>query len=120
MQQACHWKDRSTRFPGGLVLTHALHESRSNRFDRPNLINDLISSTEHSLKLFVDSGGNNQAGTLALRRSLEAINAVLKELSSVRMPNGLRTMGKVQCSSSSVKLSWGNRLHRLLKTGTKL
>ena len=33
--------------------------------------------------------------TLRLRRSLELLNGILKEFSSIKMPNGLKTMAQV-------------------------
>ncbi|KAI5123421.1 hypothetical protein M0805_006126 [Coniferiporia weirii] len=61
----------------------------------PNLINELLSSTDNSIKSFVNTTGNDLKATLILRRSLEVLNAVLKELSIAKMPSVIKVMGQL-------------------------
>ncbi|THH11497.1 hypothetical protein EW145_g638 [Phellinidium pouzarii] len=61
----------------------------------PNLMTDLMSSTDNAIKFFVNSAGNDLKATLILRRCLEILNTIFKEFSSVRMPSGIKVMGQL-------------------------
>ncbi|EJD01395.1 ARM repeat-containing protein [Fomitiporia mediterranea MF3/22] len=61
----------------------------------PNLMQDLLSASESALNSFVTSGGSDPRAALVLGRSLDIVNYILKEFSSIKMPAGIKTMGKL-------------------------
>lgn len=69
---------------------------RSALLNRPNLINDLSQVIQQNITARYSGG---QSDFLSLRRSLEVLNAVIKEISSTKMMTGVKNMGQVRdCS----------------------
>ncbi|KAK2466318.1 hypothetical protein APHAL10511_001960 [Amanita phalloides] len=62
---------------------------------RPNLVTDLMSVIDSNLKMRHSSAEDNAQNTLVLRRSLQLLNAVLKEFASIKMPSGMKIMAEV-------------------------
>lgn len=65
---------------------------------RPDLINQLLGAINSSVE--GRYSGANPSATLVLRRSLELLNAVLKEYAAYKMLTGVKTMGQVRVVSS--------------------
>ncbi|KAJ3548466.1 hypothetical protein NMY22_g1252 [Coprinellus aureogranulatus] len=59
---------------------------------RPTLVNDLMGIIDSNLRKRYDQKSSDVRDALLLRRSLQLINAILKELASVKMLNGVKTM----------------------------
>lgn len=63
---------------------------------RPNLVNDLMRNIETQLQKRYDAGGgHDQLDLLLLRRSLEILNGLIKEFTSFKMLQGVKTMLQV-------------------------
>lgn len=69
---------------------------------RPTLFQDLLTSIDVHTKVFVAAEGSDMRASLILRRSLEVLNAVLKELATVKMPAGVKLYGQVCIYSTHV------------------
>ncbi|KAF8663451.1 hypothetical protein AX16_001021 [Volvariella volvacea WC 439] len=61
----------------------------------PNLLNDLMTVIDTTLQKRYQGGSDDSRDTLMLRRSLKLLNAIIKELASVKMPNGIKIMAQV-------------------------
>ncbi|KAG2013512.1 ran binding protein 11 [Coprinopsis cinerea AmutBmut pab1-1] len=61
----------------------------------PTLINDLVSTIDNSLQQRYQAQSTDPQTTLLLKRSLKLVNGILKELASVKMLNGVKTMASV-------------------------
>lgn len=61
----------------------------------PNLLTDLMSSADTSLKAYMDSAGQNMEAALVFRRTMEILNAIIKEFASVKMPSGIKVMSQL-------------------------
>lgn len=48
-------------------------------------------------------GGGQGGSAIQLRRGLEILNALLKEVMSVKLPSGLKVMGAVSCTCVKVE-----------------
>ena len=64
---------------------------------RPNLIPQLVGAIDASVEGRVSKSVPN--ATIVLRRSLELLNAVLKEYGAFKMLTGVKTMGQVRAIS---------------------
>jgi hypothetical protein len=51
---------------------------------------------ETSLQVKYNSPSPDDRALLILRRTLRIVNEILKEISSIKMPSGIRAMGQVQ------------------------
>ena len=58
---------------------------------RTNLMTDLMSSVDASFKMYMDSNGQNIEAGLVFRRSMDVLNAIIKEFASVKMPSGIKS-----------------------------
>ena len=56
---------------------------------------DLMSSVDASFKMYMDSNGQNIEAGLVFRRSIDVLNAIIKEFASVKMPSGIKIMSQV-------------------------
>lgn len=65
---------------------------------RPNLINDLVQIIDINLQKRYVSMQHNPADTLRLNRSLKLLNGILKEIGSIKLPNGMMAMAQVSYS----------------------
>lgn len=75
-----------------MVLTRHLTSSPT----RPTLLTDLTTTIDVSLRQKYESGSSDPRQTLLLRRSLQLINSILKELASVKMFQGAKVMANVR------------------------
>ena len=57
---------------------------------------ELLTISQKSLESFLSSGGNDMNAYLVSNRALGIINAILKELASIKMPSGIRVTGQVR------------------------
>ena len=57
---------------------------------------ELLGISQKSLGSFLASSGTDMDAYMISNRSLSIMNSVLKELSSIKMPNGLRVTGQVR------------------------
>ena len=67
---------------------------------RPNLISHLAGTINSSIEARYANASPN--ASLILRRSLEVLNAILKEYAAFKMLTGVKTMGQVRGLTSSV------------------
>lgn len=58
----------------------------------PTLVNDLMGVIDSKLRKRYEQNSSDPQDTLMLRRCLQLINAILKELASIKMLNGVKTM----------------------------
>jgi len=65
---------------------------------RPNLIPFIFETIDTGLKRRYAMSINDPVDTLKLRRSLQLLNGVIKEFSSVKMPSGMKVMAQVNSS----------------------
>lgn len=78
----------------------------------PSLLTDLISIIERTLQPLCASSSESMLSTLALRRALKVLNAVLKETSSMKMLTGIKTMGEITKQFCGVFLTYYSELCR--------
>lgn len=64
---------------------------------RPNLIENIVVSTNEGLQAFMASSGSDLNGAMMARRSLDILHAILKEYASIKMPSGIKAMAQVSC-----------------------
>lgn len=89
-------EDRQARLPNELVLSFA--ESQTvllTDLHRPNLITDLMSVVDQNLQKRYVQHSADPRDAVMLRRSLQLINAILKEFASIKMLNGVKVMAQV-------------------------
>lgn len=63
-------------------------------YTRPTLIPELVALINANVQ--DRYAGSNSSSAMILRRSLEVLNAILKELANVKLPSGIKTMGGVR------------------------
>ncbi|KAI6130399.1 ARM repeat-containing protein [Pisolithus croceorrhizus] len=78
----------------------------------PSLLTDLISIIESTLQSLCASSSGSMLSTLALRRALKVLNAVLKEISSMKMLTGIKTMGEITNQLCGLFLTYYSELCR--------
>ncbi|KAI6134978.1 ARM repeat-containing protein [Pisolithus croceorrhizus] len=78
----------------------------------PSLLTDLISIVESTLQSLCASSSGSMLSTLALRRALKVLNAVLKEISSMKMLTGIKTMGEITNQLCGLFLTYYSELCR--------
>ncbi|KAJ3517980.1 hypothetical protein NLJ89_g157 [Agrocybe chaxingu] len=61
----------------------------------PNLIDDLVKIINENLQKRYVSSIEDPRDTLRLRRSLKLLNGILKEFSSIKLPNGMKAMAQM-------------------------
>ncbi|KAM6495766.1 Armadillo-type fold [Amanita muscaria] len=61
----------------------------------PNLVNNLMSLIDSNLQILYSSAEENPQIKLVLRRSLQLLNAILKEFASIKMPSGMKIMAEL-------------------------
>lgn len=61
----------------------------------PSLLTDLLSFVESAIQALCITSSANMFSTLSLRRGLKVLNAILKEISSMKMMTGIKTMGEI-------------------------
>ncbi|KAJ2920088.1 hypothetical protein MD484_g369, partial [Candolleomyces efflorescens] len=61
----------------------------------PNLLTDLMTVIDTNLQKRYVQNSNDPRDALMLRRSLQLVNAILKELASVKMINGVKVMANI-------------------------
>src|SRR6267154_5649642 len=64
-------------------------------FFRPSLEPDIMTPITHHLGQRLTSPGSDPAACRVLRKSLRALNAILKELSHIKMMTSVKTLGQV-------------------------
>lgn len=62
---------------------------------RPTLIDDLVQILDSNLRQRYTSGDKDFLNSLRIRRSLKLLNVVIKEFSTIKLPNGMKTMTQV-------------------------
>lgn len=62
---------------------------------RPTLISDLVGAINTNVEAYYGPGITDPLATLRLRRCLELVNAILKELSSSKMSAGVKNTRNV-------------------------
>ena len=77
---------------------------------------ELLGIAQKSLESFLASGGNDMDAYLISNRSLGVMNSILKELSSIKMPSGLRVTGQVRliCSNAGFHRLIANSMTQLV------
>lgn len=88
------WPERIIPLYGKPLLTKSL-ECLPIHTPRPNLLDNLIQTIDSHWQARYTSGKQDSRDTLRLRRSLKLLNAILKEFASIKLPNGMKTMGQV-------------------------
>ncbi|KAI6047441.1 ARM repeat-containing protein [Pisolithus marmoratus] len=78
----------------------------------PSLLTDLLSIIESTLQSLCTSSSGSMLSTLPLRRALKVLNAVLKEISSMKMLTGIKTMGEITNQLCGVFLTYYSELCR--------
>ncbi|KIO12672.1 hypothetical protein M404DRAFT_959382 [Pisolithus tinctorius Marx 270] len=78
----------------------------------PSLLTDLLCIIESTLQSLCTSSSASMLSTLALRRALKVLNAVLKETSSMKMLTGVKTMGEITNRLCGVFLTYYSELCR--------
>ncbi|KAF8623412.1 hypothetical protein AX15_006355 [Amanita polypyramis BW_CC] len=61
----------------------------------PNVTTDLMSVIDPNLRMRYSSVEENAQNFLVLRRSLQLLNAILKEFASIKMPSGMKVMAEL-------------------------
>ena len=61
---------------------------------RPNLLNELTQVIDTNMQLHL-AGNQDPAAFLLLRRGLKALNSIIKEFASIKLPGGIQTMAQV-------------------------
>ncbi|KAF8639750.1 hypothetical protein AX17_001012 [Amanita inopinata Kibby_2008] len=61
----------------------------------PNLVADIMSIIDNNLQRRYSSTDGETQSTLVLRRSLQLLNAILKEFGSIKMPSGMKIMAEL-------------------------
>ncbi|KAG7096795.1 hypothetical protein E1B28_004204 [Marasmius oreades] len=76
----------------------------------PSLLTDLMSIIDQCLVQRYTANDKGENIALKLRRSLQMLCGVLKELSAIKMPNGLKQMAQIVESLHSVLQTYYNRI----------
>jgi hypothetical protein len=88
-----------TDYPNSWYLFHkakrfVIHQLRL--FFRPTLIDDLVQIIDSHLRERYTSGREDFSNSLTIRRSLKLLNVVVKEFSTIKLLNGVKTMAQVR------------------------
>ncbi|KAG6328294.1 hypothetical protein ID866_10795, partial [Astraeus odoratus] len=75
-----------------------------------SLFTSLLSVIENGLQLLYTSSSATMSSTLALRRALKVLHSVLKEMSSMKMMTGIKTMGDITDKLRDVLFEYYSRL----------
>ncbi|KAL4076110.1 ARM repeat-containing protein [Scleroderma citrinum] len=76
----------------------------------PSLLTDLLTFIENALQMLFSSSSVNMFSTLVLRRALKVLNSIVKEISSMKMMTGIKTMGEITNQLRGVLLTYYSQL----------
>ncbi|TFY59275.1 hypothetical protein EVJ58_g5888 [Rhodofomes roseus] len=92
---ACHCLTNLTMFARQIAECNEVIVAKIARNDMPQNWPALIPNLLGTIGTNIDAryGGGQGGSTIQLRRSLEVLNAILKEMMSVKLPSGVKVMG---------------------------
>ncbi|KAF9247341.1 ARM repeat-containing protein [Melanogaster broomeanus] len=80
----------------------------------PTLFTEIMPVVEAGLVSLVNSPNATMASTLSLRRSLKVLNSILKELSSMKMLTGVKTMSEITDQLRRVMLGYYSQVSPII------
>lgn len=99
-----------------LVSSTKLSMTTYNNIFRPSLVPDLTNIIQTRTDLFLSNPtSTDPTNTLALKRTLQILDEVVEELSSLRLPNGIKTMANLCESLYPPLVSYYDRLSSIVQ-----